>query len=79
MSNMAEIQLGHMATKKAKDAGVSKFAQTMIDDHLKAQQQLADAAYGAGIRWPTQLDERHRQIQKRLSDMSPQQFDRDLA
>ena len=63
MSNMAEIQLGHMATKKAQDAGVKKFAQTMVDDHLKAQQQLADAAYGAGIKWPTQLDERHRQIQ----------------
>ena len=77
MSNMAEIQLGHMATKKAQDAGVKKFAQTMVDDHLKAQQQLADAAYGAGIKWPTQLDERHRQIQQRLSKLSTEQFDRD--
>jgi putative membrane protein len=77
MSNMAEIQLGHMATKKAQDAGVKKFAQTMVDDHLKAQQQLADAAYGAGIKWPTQLDERHRQIQQRLSKLTTEQFDRD--
>lgn len=77
MSNMAEIQLGHMATKKAQDAGVKKFAQTMVDDHLKAQQQLADAAYGAGIKWPTQLDERHRELQKRLSNLSTEQFDRD--
>ena len=66
-----------MATKKAQDAGVKKFAQTMVDDHLKAQQQLADAAYGAGIKWPTELDERHRQIQQRLSKLSNEQFDRD--
>ena len=77
MANMAEIQLGHMATKKAQHPDVKKFAQTMIDDHVKAQQQLADAAYGAGIRWPTKLDETHRQIQQRLSKLSDQQFDRE--
>lgn len=77
MSNMAEIQLGHMATKKAQHPDVKRFAQTMIDDHVKAQQQLADAAYGAGIRWPTKLDETHRQIQQRLSKLSDEQFDRE--
>jgi putative membrane protein len=77
MSNMAEIQLGHMAAQKAQRAEVKKFAQTMIDDHLKAQQQLADAAYGAGIRWPTKLDESHRKIQQRLSKLSNEQFDRE--
>ena len=77
MSNMAEIQLGHMAAKKAQRADVKKFAQTMIDDHVKAQQQLADAAYGVGIRWPTKLDESHRQIQQRLSKLGNEQFDRE--
>jgi putative membrane protein len=77
MSNMAEIQLGHMAVKKAQHTDVKRFAQTMIDDHVKAQQQLADAAYGAGIRWPTKLDEKHRQIQQRLSRLSDEQFDRE--
>ena len=77
MSNMAEIQLGHMAAKKAQHTDVKRFAQTMIDDHVKAQQQLADAAYGAGIRWPTKLDEKHRQIQQRLSKLSDEQFDRE--
>ena len=77
MSNMAEIQLGHLASKKAQHADVKKFAQTMIDGHLKAQQQLADAAYGAGIKWPTKLDEKHRQIQQRLSKVSDEQFDRE--
>ena len=77
MSNMAEIQLGHMAAKKAQHTDVKRFAQTMIDDHVKAQRQLADAAYGAGIRWPTKLDEKHRQIQQRLSKLGDEQFDRE--
>jgi putative membrane protein len=78
MSNMAAIQLGHMATKKAQNADVQKFAQATIQDHLKAQQQLADAAYGAGIRWPTKLDDKHQQIQQRLSKLSNEQFDREF-
>jgi putative membrane protein len=77
MSNMAAIQLGHLATKKAQHADVKKFAQSTIDDRLKAQQQLADAAYGAGIRWPTKLDEKFRQVQERLSRSSDEQFDRE--
>jgi putative membrane protein len=77
MSNMAEIQLGHLAAKKSQHADVKKFAQTMVEDHVKAQRLLADAAYGAGIKWPTRLDERHRQMQQRLSNVSGEQFDRD--
>ena len=49
-----------------------------IDDHLKVQQQLADAAYGAGVRWPKKLDESYQQIQQRLSKLSNDQFDREF-
>ena len=67
MSNMAAIQLGHLATKKAQNADVKRFAQTMIDGNLKAQEQLANAGYGAGIRWPKKLDDKHQQTQQRVS------------
>jgi putative membrane protein len=77
MSNMVAIQLGHLATKKAQHADVKQFAQTTIDDHLKAQQQLADAAYGAGIQWPKKLDDNAQKIQQRLSKLSNDQFDRE--
>jgi len=77
MSNMAAIQLGHMATKKAQRADVKEFAQATIEDHLKAQKQLADAASGAGIQWPNKLDDRYRQIEQRLSKLSNAQFDRE--
>jgi len=77
MANMAEIQLGHLAVKNAKHPSVKKFAQMMIDDHLKTQNALADAAYGAGIHWPTQLNDGHRQLQYRLSTLKNEQFDRE--
>jgi putative membrane protein len=79
MSNMAAIQLGHMATKKAQRAEVKEFAQATIEDHLKAQKQLADAASGAGIQWPTRLDDRYRQIEQRLSKLNNDQFDREYV
>ena len=77
MSNMAAIQFGHLAAKKAQSADVRKFAQATIDEHLKTQQQLADAAYGAGIQWPKKLDERNQQIQQRLSKLKDGEFDRE--
>jgi putative membrane protein len=77
LANMAEIQLGHLAVKKAQSADVKKFGQMMIDDHVKAQQELADAAKGAGIQWPKQLDDKHRQIHQRLSSLNGDRFDRE--
>ena len=77
LANMAEIQLGHLAVKKAQSPDVKKFAQMMIDDHVKAQQELADAASGAGVQWPKQLDDKHRQIHQRLSSLNGDRFDRE--
>jgi putative membrane protein len=79
MANMAAIQLGHLATKKTQNADVHKLAETTVDDHLKAQQRLADTAYGAGVRWPTRLDDKHQQLQQRLSKLSNEQFDREYV
>ena len=77
LANMAEIQLGHLAVKRAQSDDVKKFAQMMVEDHVKAQRELADAASGAGIQWPKQLDDKHRQIHQRLSSISGDRFDRE--
>ena len=77
LANMAEIQFGHLAVKKAQSADVKKFAQMMIDDHVKAQKELADAASGAGVQWPKQLDDKHKQIHQRLSSLNGDRFDRE--
>ena len=56
-----------------------RFAQTTVDDHLKAQKQLADAASGARVKWPTKLDDSYRQIEQRLSKLKNEQFDREFV
>ena len=77
MSNMAAIQLGHMAAERAQRPDVKQFAQATVDEHLKAQKQLADAASGAGVKWPTRLDDNYRQIEQRLSKLKNDRFDRE--
>lgn len=77
LANMAEIQLGHVATLKAQRPEVKKFAQMAIDDHVTTQKHLAEAAYGAGIKWPTQMDDQRRQLKQRLSTVKNDQFDRE--
>jgi predicted outer membrane protein len=77
MSNMTAIQLGHAATKQAQRPEIQAFAKSTIDLHLKAQKQLADAGYGAGIQWPTKLDDKNRQAIERVSRSSKEQFDRE--
>lgn len=77
LSNMAEIQLGHVATLKAQRPEIKKLAQTMIDEHVATQKGLAEAAYGAGIKWPTQINDQQRQLKLRLSTVKNDQFDRE--
>jgi putative membrane protein len=77
MANMAEIQIGHMATEKAQNAAVKNFARQMVEDHIRAQNELADAALGAGVQWPKALDSRHAALKTKLSSLSGAAFDRE--
>ena len=77
LANMAEIQLGHVATMKAQRTDIKKFAQVLIEDHVNTQKSLAEAAYGAGIKWPTQINDQQRQLKQRLSLVKNDQFDRE--
>jgi len=76
MANMAEIQLGHLAVKTSQSQAVKKFAAQIVDDHIKAQNALADAARGEGIQWPKGLDDKHAAIQRQLSTLKGVEFDR---
>jgi putative membrane protein len=76
LANMAGIQFGHVATVKGQRPDVKRFAQVMIDAHVLAQKDLAEAASGAGIKWPTQMDDQHRQLKQNLATVKNDQFDR---
>jgi len=74
-ANAAEVQLGELATQRAESPEVKQFAQMMVTDHTKAQQELMTAASGASI--SNELDRKHRQIYDRLSSLQGKAFDRE--
>lgn len=76
-ANMAEIELGRLATERGTNAQVKKFGQMMIDDHTKAGDQLSAIANQHNIAMATELDDTHRDLRDKLSKLSGADFDRE--
>lgn len=73
---LAEVELGRLAQQKASSEDVKRFAQQMIDDHSKANDQLKAAAQQSGITLPTDTDAKHKAVMTRLQGLSGEAFDR---
>lgn len=67
--NMLEVKLGQLAATRAKTEGVKQFARRMVEDHTKANEQLAKAAEKAGMALPAKLAAEHQKcLDKFASD-----------
>jgi putative membrane protein len=77
MTNMAEIQLGNLAEQKAQSPQVKDFAQMMVRDHTKANDDLKQIAKAQNIDLPTQLDDEHQDLRQKLQGLSGADFDRE--
>lgn len=77
ITNMAEIQLGNMAEKQATSPQVKQFAQMMVQDHTKANDELKQIASQLNVQLPTELDEKHRELSEKLSKLQGEEFDRE--
>ncbi len=73
---MAEIELSKLATTKAQNAEVKKYAQQMIQDHTNASAELKQLAGKKNVTLPTELDAEHKAIKDRLSGLSGAEFDK---
>lgn len=76
ISGMFEVQSSELAQQNAEDQQVQQFAQRMIDDHGKANDQLKQIAQQQGIQLPDQLDAEHQQKLDQLRGASGQDFTR---
>jgi putative membrane protein len=76
VGGMAEVQLGKLASEKATNPDVKQFAQKMVEDHGKANDELKAAASKESIDLPTSLDSKHQATMDRLSKMSGADFDK---
>ena len=75
MSGMAEVELGRLALMKSKDENVREFAQRMVNDHSKANAELATLAKSKGLEPPKSLDSEHQAHVKMLRDKKGADFD----
>jgi len=75
IDGMAEVELGKIAASKAQDEKVREFAQKMVTDHTKANEELASIAKKKGMTVPTQLDAEHKMVLQSLNAKSGKAFD----
>ena|SRR5690606_1888637 len=76
MSNMAEIEMGELALTRGTDSLVVAFAESMVNDHTTAQDELANIADNDDdVDWPSNLDQEHQGIWETLSQLEGHRFD----
>ena len=76
-AGMAEVELGRMAQERATDAEVKQFAEMMVRDHTQAGDSLEQVAQQHSIQAQAELQERHRDLIDRLSNLKGADFDRE--
>jgi putative membrane protein len=73
---MAEVELGNLAMQKATNPDVKEFAQRMVHDHSKANQELSQIANREGISVPKKLSANEAMTKARLEKLHGEAFDK---
>ena len=76
---MHEVALGKIAAAKATSEPVKKFAEQMVTDHGKLNEQLKKAAGAAGLAVPEVMNEQHQKEVDRFQNYKGRDFDRDYV
>ena len=76
MGGLMEVELGRWAAQIGTSPEVKQFGQRMIDDHSKANTELAQLASSKGVTLPTQLDEKHQRDVSKIARLKGAEFDR---
>ncbi|MFD1770349.1 DUF4142 domain-containing protein [Sphingobacterium suaedae] len=76
LSGLAEVELGQLALEKADEQQVKDFADMMVKDHGKANEELQKIASDKKIMLPTALDLKHANIRDDLLSKSGAEFDK---
>ena len=76
LDGLAEIELGKIALNKSQDPQVRQFAQRMVTDHGKTNQELASLARAKGLDAPSSLGPEHRTMIANLEREEGPAFDK---
>ncbi len=73
--SMAEVQLGQLTLQKSNNDQVKQFAQRMIDDHTKLNEQMKPVAQQLGVAVPEQVSKKDRNTIAKLQALSGPAYD----
>lgn len=76
---MVEVELGRLATKQAANKEVKQFAEQMITDHSKANDELKQLAQSKKVMLPQELNPTHKEMMAKLSKLNGADFDREYV
>jgi putative membrane protein len=72
---LAEVQLGQLTLQKSDNQQVKQFAQRMIDDHTRLDDQMKQVAQQLGVAVPGQPSKKDRQVMAKLQSLSGSAYD----
>ncbi len=75
-ANLSEISASKMALEKSQNDQVKSFAQKMVDDHTRSLDELKQLAQAKGVTLPTEPSREQKAMEKRLSSLSGEKFDK---
>jgi putative membrane protein len=75
-AGMKEVAAGNLATQKASNDEVKSFAQQMVTDHTKANDELKSLATTKGMTPPAEGADQHRDGLDRLQKLNGAEFDK---
>jgi putative membrane protein len=74
-ADLAEVELGQLAEQKASSPEVKQFAERMVKDHTKNDDQLKQVAKQEGVTLPDNLSPKDEETKGRLEKFSGKEFD----
>lgn len=74
---MAEIHLSQIALQRASSDPVKRFAQQLIAEHTRTNNELKQIAAQKGIQLPTEITAEQKSMIDRLSNLSGPEFDKE--
>jgi putative membrane protein len=75
MGGKAEVAMAQLALQRSSSDSVKQYAQQMIDDHTKANDELMQVASTKGITLPAEPDANHKAMLAKMQTLSGAQFD----
>ncbi len=73
--SMAEVQIAQLTLQKSSNDQVKQFAQRMIDDHTKLNEQMKPVADQLGVTAPDQISKNDRKTIAKLQGLSGSAYD----